>query len=58
MDPKQIGWKGVDWIQLAQDKTSLGYYEHSNEPSGSIKGGTFLDHLSNYQLLKDYAPWN
>jgi hypothetical protein len=29
-----------------------------NEPSGSIKGGEFLEELSNCQLLKeDYVPW-
>jgi hypothetical protein len=27
--------------------------EHSNEPSGSINGGEFLDELSDYQLLKE-----
>jgi hypothetical protein len=29
-----------------------GSCEHGNEPSGSIKGGKFLDWLSDYQLLK------
>jgi hypothetical protein len=33
--------------------------EHGNEPSGSIKGGEFLDKLSDCQLLKkDSDPWN
>jgi hypothetical protein len=36
-----------------------GSCEHGNEPSGSIKGGEFLDQLSDCQLLKkDSAPWN
>jgi hypothetical protein len=36
-----------------------GCCEHGNEPSGSIKGGEFLDWLSDSQLLKkDTAPWN
>jgi len=26
----------------------VGSYEHSNEPSGSTKGGEFLDKLSDY----------
>jgi hypothetical protein len=26
--------------------------EHGNETSGSIKGGEFLDYLSDYQLLR------
>jgi hypothetical protein len=30
-----------------------GSREHDNEPSGSIKGGEFLDYLSDCQLLKD-----
>jgi hypothetical protein len=25
-----------------------GFCEHDNEPSGSIKGGKFLDYLSDY----------
>jgi hypothetical protein len=36
-----------------------GSCEHGNAPSGSIKGGEFLDYLSDCQLLKkDSAPWN
>jgi hypothetical protein len=31
MDPGEIGWEGMDWIDLAQDR------EHGNEPSGSLK---------------------
>ena len=29
MDIKEIGWKDMDWIDLAQDR------EHCSEPSGS-----------------------
>jgi hypothetical protein len=29
-------------------ETVAGSCEHSNEPSGSIKGGEFLDQVSNY----------
>jgi hypothetical protein len=29
-----------------------GSCEHDNETSGSIKGGEFLDQLSDYQFLK------
>jgi hypothetical protein len=33
--------------------------EHGNEPSDPIKGGEFLDKLSDYQVLKkDSAPWS
>jgi hypothetical protein len=36
-----------------------GTSEHGNEPSRSIKGGEFLDYLSDCQLLKkDSAPWS
>jgi hypothetical protein len=31
--------------------------EYGNEPSGSIKDEEFLDQLSDYQLLKNSAPW-
>jgi hypothetical protein len=31
IDLRDIGWDGMDWIGLAQDR------EHVNEPSGSIK---------------------
>jgi hypothetical protein len=30
--------------------------EHSNEPSGSLKDGKFLDYLSVSKLLKNSAP--
>jgi hypothetical protein len=34
-----------------------GSCEHGNELSVSIKGGKFLDHLSEYWLLKnDFVP--
>jgi hypothetical protein len=36
-----------------------GSCEHDTEPSGSIEGGKFFDHLSDYQVLKkDSAPWS
>jgi hypothetical protein len=35
-----------------------GCCEHGNEPSGSVKGETFLEEISDYQLLrKDSVPW-
>jgi hypothetical protein len=39
MDFREIRWDGMDWIVLAQDKSSC---EHGNEPSGSINCGKFL----------------
>jgi len=35
-----MGWKIVDWMHLAQDR------ENSNELSGSVKSGEFLDSLN------------
>jgi hypothetical protein len=36
----------------------VGSCEHDNELSGSIKGGEFLDQLSDYKVFKkDYAPF-
>jgi hypothetical protein len=40
---KEIRWED-DWIHLAQNRDqSAGSCEDGNEPSGSIKGGKFLD---------------
>jgi hypothetical protein len=33
-DLREIGWDGMGWIDLAQDRDQC---EHRNEPSGSIK---------------------
>jgi hypothetical protein len=38
-DFKETGWKGVDWIHMAQDKDER--WAHIN--ISSIKGGKFLD---------------
>jgi hypothetical protein len=38
---------------------AVGSWEHGNEPLGSIKGGKFLDQLSDLQLLKkNSTPWS
>jgi hypothetical protein len=38
MDIREIGWDGMDWIDLAQNRVQWrGSCEHDNEPSGSIK---------------------
>jgi hypothetical protein len=60
MDLRKIGLEGLDWIHQAQDRDQWGgggeSCEHCKEPSGFIKGGEFLDYLSNYWLLKrDFA---
>jgi len=33
----------VDWILLSQDRALIGFCNHDNEPSGSMKGGEFID---------------
>jgi hypothetical protein len=35
--------------------TIAGFCEHGNEVSGSIKGGEFVDQLSDFLLLKEYC---
>jgi hypothetical protein len=42
----------VDWIHLAQDKSSGGLLCHGNECSGYIKGGEFLERLIECHFLK------
>jgi hypothetical protein len=37
MDLQEVGWEGMDWIDMAQDR------ECGNNPSGSIKCREFLD---------------
>jgi hypothetical protein len=48
-------WTGFKWLVQAPVADLC---EHSNEPSGFIKGGEFLDELRQYQILKDFAPWS
>jgi hypothetical protein len=53
MDLREIGWDGIDWIDLSQDRDQVeGSYERGNEPSGSIKRWEVLEWLHNWQLLK------
>jgi len=42
MDLREVGWVGMDWIDLAQDRDRCSY-EGGNKLSGSIKCGEFLD---------------
>jgi len=46
MDLREIGWKVVDWMHLAQDRDVLDFCEDGNEPSASIKCGGFIGYLS------------
>jgi hypothetical protein len=34
---RQIGWGGMDWIDMVQDRDQWKTLEHDNEPLGSIK---------------------
>jgi hypothetical protein len=43
MDLWDIVWEVVDWIYLSEDRDQWRFCEHDNEPSGSIKGGEFLE---------------
>jgi hypothetical protein len=55
MDLREIVWEGVDWIQ----EPVAASCEHSNYPSGCMKGGEFVDWLSDYcHVNKDSSPWN
>jgi hypothetical protein len=47
-----MGNEGLDWINLAWDRDYWRDFANSSEPSGSIKGGEFLDQLS-YCQQKD-----
>jgi hypothetical protein len=51
-DLSEIGWGGMDWIDLAQDGTVEGSCEHGNEPLGEIKCWEILEYLSDYWVLK------
>ena len=42
MDLQEVGWGGMDWINLVQDKGQVaGTCKCGNETSGSIKCGEF-----------------
>jgi len=48
IDIWEIGWKGVDWIHLAQDRNQwVCSCEHGNENPGFTKGKEF-DQASDY----------
>jgi hypothetical protein len=55
MDLREIGWDGMDWIDLAQDRE--GSCEKGDEPSGFIKCWEVPEWLHSWQLLrKGSAP--
>jgi hypothetical protein len=53
IDLREIGWDGVDWIDMARDRGPVeGSCEHGIETSGSIKCWGVLERLQNWRLLK------
>jgi hypothetical protein len=49
MDRRDIGWDGMDWIDLAQDRDQ---WSALLSPVGSIKCWEVLEWLHNWKLLK------
>jgi hypothetical protein len=47
-----MGWYGMDWVGLAQDREQSTSCEHGDDPSGSINCLKVLELLHNWQLLK------
>jgi hypothetical protein len=42
-------WTGIIWLRMGGGGgAAMGYCEHGKELSGSIKGGKFLDKVSNH----------
>jgi hypothetical protein len=52
MDLREIGWDGVDWIDVAQDRDQWRALVNTIEPSGSIKCWEVLEWLHSWRLLK------
>jgi hypothetical protein len=50
MDLGEMGWEGVDWMHLAQDRGQWALV-NSNELSGSVKRGELLDYRQIYSLF-------
>jgi len=60
IDRREIGWKGMDWTYLAQDRHKLaGCCEHWIETMGSTKLRELLEQLRNCFLLKKiFGRWS
>jgi hypothetical protein len=55
MDLREIGWDGMEWIDLAQYRDQ--WSEHGDESSGSLKCWEVPEWLHNWQILrKGSAP--
>jgi hypothetical protein len=57
---KELGFKGVHWIYVAQNMDKADSYENRIETSGSTENGEILYHVStcsvSFSRIK-YAPW-
>ncbi|PNF15776.1 hypothetical protein B7P43_G10443 [Cryptotermes secundus] len=53
MDLREIGWDGMNWIDLADDKRPVeDSCEYGNEPSGFIKCWEVLEEMHSWRLLQ------
>jgi hypothetical protein len=53
MDLREIGWDGMDWIELAQDRDQWRALVNTiTKLEGSIKCWEVLEQLHNWRLLK------
>jgi hypothetical protein len=60
IDVGDIGWDGMDWVDMAEDRDQWRTTANTvhGEPSGFIKFREILDCLSDRRLLKKgSAPW-
>jgi hypothetical protein len=43
MDLREVGWGGMEWIHVTRIGLVEGYFEHGNEPLGSIRCWELLE---------------
>jgi hypothetical protein len=48
-------WRGLNWIYLVQNRDNSWALVNTDEHSGSIEYGEFIDYLRNSWLIKDSA---
>jgi len=59
MDPKETGWEGMYWIDLAQDRDKLRAVMNIVMTFQVVKCREFHECLINHQLIKNgCAPWS